>query len=41
MTLTEITFMLTSEVSSFSRAYKNWTGKPPSAERKTRSRVNA
>jgi AraC-like DNA-binding protein len=32
MTLTEITFMLGfSEVSSFSRAFKHWTGKPPSA----------
>ena len=34
ITLTEISFMLGfSEVSSFSRAYKNWTGKPPSAVR--------
>jgi len=36
MTLTEISFMLGfSEVSSFSRAYKNWTGKPPSAARQS------
>jgi AraC-like DNA-binding protein len=35
MTLTEISFMLGfSEVSSFSRAFKNWTGKPPSEARK-------
>jgi AraC-like DNA-binding protein len=34
MTLTEISFMLGfSEVSSFSRAFKNWTGKPPSEAR--------
>jgi AraC-like DNA-binding protein len=34
MTLTEISFMLGfSEVSSFSRAYKNWTGKSPSEVR--------
>jgi AraC-like DNA-binding protein len=34
ITLTEISFMLGfSEVSSFSRAFKNWTGKPPSAAR--------
>ena len=34
ITLTEISFMLGfSEVSSFSRAFKNWTGKPPSAMR--------
>lgn len=34
MTLTEISFMLGfSEVSSFSRAYKNWTGKSPSEDR--------
>jgi AraC-like DNA-binding protein len=34
MTLTEISFMLGfSEVSSFSRAYKNWTGKSPSEHR--------
>ena len=33
-TLTEISFMLGfSEVSSFSRAFKNWTGKPPSEAR--------
>ena len=33
-TLTEISFMLGfSEVSSFSRAYKGWTGKPPSEAR--------
>ena len=33
-TLTEISYMLGfSEVSSFSRAYKGWTGKPPSAAR--------
>jgi AraC-like DNA-binding protein len=33
-TLTEISFMLGfSEVSSFSRAYKGWTGKPPSEVR--------
>lgn len=34
LTLTEISFMLGfSEVSSFSRAYRNWTGKSPSAAR--------
>ena len=34
ITLTEMSFMLGfSEVSSFSRAYKNWTGKAPSAMR--------
>jgi AraC-like DNA-binding protein len=34
MTLTEISFMLGfSEVSSFSRAFKNWTGRPPSEAR--------
>ncbi len=34
MSLTEISFMLGfSEVSSFSRAFKNWTGKPPSEAR--------
>ena len=34
-TLTEISFMLGfSEVSSFSRAFKGWTGKPPSEARK-------
>ena len=34
ITLTEISFMLGfSEVSSFSRAFKNWTGRPPSAVR--------
>ena len=34
ITLTEISFMLGfSEVSSFSRAFKNWTGKPPSVIR--------
>jgi AraC-like DNA-binding protein len=34
MTLTEISFMLGfSEVSSFSRAYKNWTGQAPSSAR--------
>jgi AraC-like DNA-binding protein len=34
MTLTEISFMLGfSEVSSFSRAFKNWTGKSPSKVR--------
>jgi len=34
ITLTEMSFMLGfSEVSSFSRAYKNWTGKAPSAAR--------
>ena len=33
-TLTEISYMLGfSEVSSFSRAYKGWTGKPPSEDR--------
>jgi AraC-like DNA-binding protein len=33
-TLTEISFMLGfSEISSFSRAFKNWTGKPPSEAR--------
>lgn len=33
-TLTEISYLLGfSEVSSFSRAYKNWTGKPPSEAR--------
>ncbi len=33
-TLTEISFLLGfSEVSSFSRAFKNWTGKPPSDAR--------
>lgn len=37
MTLTEISFMLGfSEVSSFSRAFKNWTGKAPSAMRQER-----
>jgi len=36
LTLTEISFMLGfSEVSSFSRAYKSWTGKSPSAARPT------
>jgi AraC-like DNA-binding protein len=36
ITLTEMSFMLGfSEVSSFSRAYKNWTGRPPSAARET------
>ena len=40
MTLTEISFLLGfSEVSSFSRAYKNWTGKPPSAVRQATSEV--
>lgn len=34
LTLTEITFLLGfSEMSSFSRAYKTWTGQPPSAVR--------
>lgn len=34
LTLTEITFLLGfSEMSSFSRAYKHWTGRPPSAAR--------
>jgi len=34
-TLTEISFLLGfSEVSSFSRAFKNWTGKPPSEARR-------
>ncbi len=34
-TLTEISFLLGfSEVSSFSRAYKGWTGKPPSEARR-------
>jgi AraC-like DNA-binding protein len=34
LTLTEITFLLGfSEMSSFSRAYKHWTGQPPSAAR--------
>jgi len=38
MTLTEISFMLGfSEVSSFSRAYKSWTGKPPSEVRQSAS----
>jgi AraC-like DNA-binding protein len=33
-TLTEISFLLGfSEVSSFSRAFKGWTGKPPSEAR--------
>jgi AraC-like DNA-binding protein len=33
-TLTEISFLLGfAEVSSFSRAYKSWTGHPPSEER--------
>jgi len=33
-TLTEISFLLGfSEVSSFSRAYKGWTGQPPSEAR--------
>jgi len=42
MTLTEITFMLGfSEVSSFSRAYKNWTGEPPSAVRKAGASTTA
>ena len=37
-TLTEISFLLGfSEVSSFSRAYKGWTGKPPSEERQASS----
>jgi AraC-like DNA-binding protein len=37
-TLTEISFMLGfSEVSSFSRAYKGWTGKPPSEARQASS----
>ena len=35
-TLTEISFLLGfSEVSSFSRAFKGWTGKPPSEARQT------
>ena len=35
LTLTEITYMLGfSEISSFSRAYKRWTGQSPSAARK-------
>ena len=35
LTLTEISYMLGfSEVSSFSRAYRRWTGQPPSAVRK-------
>jgi AraC-like DNA-binding protein len=38
MTLTEISFMLGfSEVSSFSRAYKGWTGQPPSQARRADS----
>ena len=38
MTLTEISFMLGfSEVSSFSRAYKGWTGQPPSEARRAAS----
>jgi len=37
LTLTEISFMLGfSEVSSFSRAYKSWTGLPPSQARTSR-----
>ena len=36
LTLTEISYMLGfSEVSSFSRAYRKWTGQSPSAARKT------
>ena len=35
-TLTEISFLLGfSEVSSFSRAFKGWTGKPPSEARQS------
>lgn len=38
LTLTEISFMLGfSEVSSFSRAYKSWTGVPPSEVRRKRA----
>ena len=37
-TLTEISFLLGfSEVSSFSRAYKGWTGQPPSEARQSGS----
>lgn len=36
LTLTEISYMLGfSEISSFSRAYRRWTGRPPSAVRKS------
>jgi AraC-like DNA-binding protein len=38
LTLTEISYMLGfSEISSFSRAYKRWTGQSPSAARKSQS----
>jgi AraC-like DNA-binding protein len=38
LTLTEISYMLGfSEISSFSRAYRRWTGQSPSAARKTQS----
>lgn len=34
LTLTEISFLLGfGDTSSFSRAYKRWTGQPPSAQR--------
>jgi len=39
LTLTEISYMLGfSEISSFSRAYKRWTGQSPSAARKSQTR---
>ena len=38
LTLTEISYMLGfSEISSFSRAYKRWTGQSPSAARKSQT----
>jgi len=42
LTLTEISFMLGfSEVSSFSRAFKGWTGIPPKEARQRRSRTQS
>jgi AraC-like DNA-binding protein len=42
LTLTEISFMLGfSEISSFSRAYKRWTGKSPSVARQSLEQVSS
>jgi AraC-like DNA-binding protein len=42
LTLTEISYMLGfSEVSSFSRAYRRWSGQSPSAARRTQQSDNA
>jgi len=42
LTLTEISYMLGfSEISSFSRAYKRWTGQSPSMARKSQEQHTA